>query len=77
MTSQSSQLFDWLNQLFVGLSKAWDWFTTPLFTLNFDWSPIDFLKNIHYEVTPLFLIGFTGLSLALVVMLVKLFLKWF
>ena len=76
MASQSSQLFDWLNQLFIALSKAWDWFITPLFTLNFDWSPIDFLKNIHYEVTPLFLVGFVGLSLSLVVMLVKLFFKW-
>ena len=76
MTSQTSQLFDWLNQLFTALSKAWDWFITPLFTLNFDWSPIDFLKNIHYEVTPLFLVGFVGLSLSLVVMLIKLFFKW-
>lgn len=72
----TSELFDWVNQLFIALSKAWEWFTTPLFTLNFDWSPVDFLKGINYEVTPLFLIGFVGLSLSLVVMLVKLFFKW-
>lgn len=76
MTSQTSQLFDWINQLFIALSKAWDWFTTPMFKLNLDWIPVDSLKNIHYEVTPLFLVGFVGLSLALVVMVAKLFLKW-
>lgn len=76
MTSQTSQLFDWINQLFIALSKAWDWFITPMFELNLDWIPVDSLKNIHYEVTPLFLVGFIGLSLALVVMVAKLFLKW-
>lgn len=76
MTSYSSQLFDWINQLFIALSKAWDWFITPMFVLKLDWIPVDSLKAIHYEVTPLFLIGFVGLSLALVVMVAKLFLKW-
>ena len=76
MTSHTSQLFDWINQLFIALSKAWDWFITPMFELKLDWIPIDSLKDIHYEVTPLFLVGFVGLSLALVVMVAKLFLKW-
>lgn len=77
MASQSSQLFDWINQLFISLSKAWDWFITPLFTLDFSWAPVDFLKNIHYEISPLFLVSFIGLSLTLVVIIVKLFFKWF
>ena len=73
----TSQLFEWINQLFLALSKAWDWFTTPLFVVDFSWAPVGFLKNLHYEISPIFLVGFVGLSLILVVMIVKLFFKWF
>ena len=65
-----------LKDMFISLQSLWDWFNTPLFTLNLSWIPIDSLKNLNYEITPLFLFSTTGIALIMVIWLAKLMLKW-
>lgn len=65
-----------LKDMFVSMQSLWSWFNTPLFTLNLSWIPIDALKNLNYEITPLFLFSTTGIVLIMVIWLAKLMLKW-
>lgn len=65
-----------LKDMFTSLQSLWDWFNTPLFTLNLSWIPVDAFKNLDYEITPLFLISTTGIMLIMVIWLAKLMLKW-
>lgn len=62
--------------LFQGLANIGEWLVTPLFTLKLEWVPIDWVKSLSGDVTPLFLISTSGLILVITLWGVKLFLKW-
>lgn len=65
-----------LKDMFISLQNLWDWFNTPLFTLDLSWIPIDAFKDLNYSISPLFLFSTTGIVLIMVLWLAKLMLKW-
>lgn len=67
---------DLLKNIFISMQDLWSWFNTPLFQLKLDWIPIDALKGLDYQITPLFLFSTTGIVLIMVIWLAKLMLKW-